>query len=157
MVVGVHSDLIITRESVHEAEELLSSSGVHYEVDQGQGKAIFRAGPVNIGKVNAKSPFSICLLDENHISQPVRIIYFSDSSVLEEFADLFVNCCLSFWGETSSFMYDRFEGGNDIQLVGDNSRSIPPMSSCFQANTSTFCFKKWMRRSLTSLANLDSM
>ena len=35
--------------------------------------------------------------------------------------------------------------------------SIPPISSCFQANTSMFYFKKWMRRSLTSLANLDPM
>ena len=34
---------------------------------------------------------------------------------------------------------------------------IPPISSCFQANTSMFCFKKWIRRSLTSLANLDPM
>ena len=37
------------------------------------------------------------------------------------------------------------------------ARSIPPMSSCFQANTSIFCFKKRMRRSLTSSANLDPM
>ena len=35
--------------------------------------------------------------------------------------------------------------------------SISPISSCFQANTSTFFFKKRMRRSLTSLANLDPM
>ena len=34
---------------------------------------------------------------------------------------------------------------------------ISPISSCFQANTSIFCFKKWIRRSLTSLANLDPM
>ena len=33
----------------------------------------------------------------------------------------------------------------------------PPISSYFQANTSIFCFKKWIRRSLTSLANLDTM
>ena len=33
--------------------------------------------------------------------------------------------------------------------------SIMPMSSYFQANTSTLCFKKWMRRILTSLASLD--
>ena len=33
--------------------------------------------------------------------------------------------------------------------------SIPPMSSCFKANTSSFCFKKGMRRSLTSSVNLD--
>ena len=37
------------------------------------------------------------------------------------------------------------------------ARSIPPMSSYFQANTSTFCFKKWMRRSLMSSASLDLM
>ena len=35
--------------------------------------------------------------------------------------------------------------------------SIPPIPSCFQANTSIFCFKKWIRRSLTPLANLDMM
>ena len=96
------------------------SSSVHYEVDPRQGKAIFRASLVNISKVNAKLSFSICLLDENHISQPVGIIYFSDSSGLEEFANLFVDCLLPFWGETSSFLFDGFEGGNDIQLVGDN-------------------------------------
>ena len=124
MVVGVHSDLIIARESVHEAEELVSSSGVHYEVDSGQGKAIFRASPVNIGKINADSPFSICLLDENHISQPVEIIYFLDSSGLEKFVDLFVDRLLLFWGETSSFMFNEFEGGGDIHLEGDNSHVL---------------------------------
>ena len=109
MAVGVHSDLIITREIIHEAEELVASNGVHYEVDPGQGKAIFQASPVNIGKVNAESPFSICLLNENHISQPIGIIYISDSSGLEEFVDLFVDRLLPFWGETSYFLFDRFE------------------------------------------------
>ena len=35
--------------------------------------------------------------------------------------------------------------------------SIPPMSSCFQANTSMFFFRKRMRGLLMSSANLDSM
>ena len=96
MVVGVHSDLIIALESIHEVEELVASSGVHYEVDSGQGKAFFRASPVNIGKLNVASPFSICLLDESHISQPVRVIYSSDSLGFEEFADLFVDRLLPF-------------------------------------------------------------
>ena len=94
MIAGVHSDMIITQESIHEAKE--ASSSVHYEVDPGQGKAIFRASPVNISKVDAGLPFSICLLGENHITQPVGIIYFSDSSGLEEFADLFVDNLLPF-------------------------------------------------------------
>ena len=96
MVVGVHSYLIIARESVHEAEELVANNGVYYEVNSGEGKPIFRASPVNIGKINVESPFSIRLLDEKHISQPVGIIYFSDSSSLEEFADLFIDRLLPF-------------------------------------------------------------
>ena len=60
--------MIITRESIHEAEELVASSGVHCEVNPGHGKAIFQASSVNISKVNAESPFSICLLEKNHIS-----------------------------------------------------------------------------------------
>ena len=74
----------------------MASSGVHYKVDLRQGKTIFRASSVNIGKVNTESSFVVCLLDENHISQPVMIIYFSDSSGLEEFADLFVDRLLPF-------------------------------------------------------------
>ena len=33
LVAGVHPDLIIARESVHEVEELVASNGIHYEVD----------------------------------------------------------------------------------------------------------------------------
>ena len=98
----------------------MTSRGIHYKVDSGQGKAIFRASPVNIGKVNAESPFSIFLLDENHIIQPIGIIYFSDSSGSEDFVDLFVDCLLPFWDETFSFLFHGFDGGGDIQLVGDN-------------------------------------
>ena len=87
---------------------------------RGRGKLSFGASPVNIGKVNAESPLVVCLLNKNHISQPVRVIYFSDSSGLEEFVDLFVDRLLPFWGKTSSFLIDGFKGGNDIHLVSDN-------------------------------------
>ena len=127
----------------------MASSGVHYEVDSRQGKAIFRVSPINIGKVNAESPFSICLLDENHISQPIRIIYFSDSSGLEEFADLFVDRLRLFGAKLLLFCLTYLKEGVTFSLWVITAGSIPPMSSCFQANTSTFCFKKWMRRSLT--------
>ena len=120
MVVGVHYDLIIARESVHEAEELVANCGVHYKADSRQKKVVFRASLVNIGKINVESPFSIRLLDENHIIQPVGVIYFSDSSGLEKFADLFVDRLLPFWGKASSLMFDGFEGGGDIKFVGDN-------------------------------------
>ena len=120
MVVGVHSYLIITRESVHKAKELVANSSVHYEVDLGQGKAIFWASLVNNVKVNEELPFSIFLLDKNHINQPDGIIYFSDSSGLEEFTNIFIDLLLPFLDEASHFLFDGLEGGGNIQLVGDN-------------------------------------
>ena len=98
----------------------MASSDVHYEVDLGQWKAVFRASPIHIGKINAESQFAICLLNENRISQLVGIIYFSNSSGLEEFVDLFIDRLLPFWGEASSFLFNGFEGGGDVQLMGDD-------------------------------------
>ena len=131
MVAGVHSDMIIARESIHKAEELVASSGIHYEVDLGQGKAIFRASPVNIGKVNAESPFSFCLLDENHISQPVGIIYFSDSSGLEEFVDLFVDRLYLSGAKLLLLCLTSLKEGMTFSLWVIIVVLIPPMSSCF--------------------------
>ena len=104
----------------------MASSDVYYEVDSGEGKNVFRASLVNICKINEESSFSICLLDENHISQPIGIIYFLDSSGLEVFADFFIDRLLPFWGEASSFLLDWFEGGGDIQFVGDNCWADSP-------------------------------
>ena len=38
MVTRVHSDLVVSRESVHEAKKLVASCGVHYKVDPRKGK-----------------------------------------------------------------------------------------------------------------------
>ena len=79
MVIGVHSDLVVSRESVHKAEKLVADCGVHYQVDPRKGKAIFRTGSVDISEVNAESPFAVCLFDKDYVSQPVRVFHFSDS------------------------------------------------------------------------------
>ena len=83
-------------------------------------------------------------------SQLVGIIYFSDSSGLEEFVDLFVNRLLPLWGELILFYLTGLKEWLTFSLWVITVGLIPSMSSCFQENTSTFCFKKWMRRSLTS-------
>ena len=83
------------------------SCGIHYKVDPRQGKDVFRTGSVVIGEVNAKPSFTVCLSDEEYISQPVRVFYFSDSFGLEELVNLFNDRLLPFWGETPSFLFDR--------------------------------------------------
>ena len=62
----------------------------------GRGKAIFWTGSIYIGEVNVASPFAIFLFDEDYISQPVRVFYFSDSFSLEEFVNFFIDHILPF-------------------------------------------------------------
>ena len=98
----------------------MARGGIYYKVNPRQGKIVFWAGSIDVSEVNVESPFSICLFDENHVSQPVGVIYFPDSSSLEEFTNFFVYRFLSLWGEASSFLFDRYEGGADIYFVGDD-------------------------------------
>ena len=74
----------------------MANCSVHYQVDPWQGKAIFRTCSVDIGEVNARSPFVVCLFDEDYISQPVRVFCFSDSFGLEEFVNFFIDRLLPF-------------------------------------------------------------
>ena len=55
------------------------------------------------------------------------------------------------------FFLTGLKEGLMFSLCVITAGSIPPISSYFQANTSIFCFKKWIRGSLTSSANLDQM
>ena len=86
---------------------------------RGRGKLSLRVGLVDNDEVNAEPPFVVCLFDKDYISQPVKVFYFSDNFGLEEFVNLFIDYLLPFWGETPSFLFDRFEGGADVQLVCD--------------------------------------
>ena len=114
MVVEIHADLVITRESIHEAEEFMASCGVYYEVNPGEREAIFRACSVNVSEIDAESPFVVFFFDEYDVGQPFRVLHFSDRTCLEELADLLINHFLSFWSKTSSFLLDWFEGWTDV-------------------------------------------
>ena len=55
------------------------------------------------------------------------------------------------------FCLTGLKAGLMFSLCVITARSIPPISFYFQANTSIFFFKKWIRMSLTPLFNLDLM
>ena len=74
---------------------------------------MFWACLVDVGEIDAKSPFAIRFFDEYDVGQPFKVFHFLDCTCLEELADLLINRFLSFWGETSSFLLNRFEGWID--------------------------------------------
>ena len=114
MVIGIHADLVVAGESIHETDEFMAGCGIYYEVDPWQRETIFWACSVDVSEVDAESPFSIRFFDEYDVSQPFRVLHLSDRPCLEELADLLIDCFLSFWSETPSFLLDWFEGWSDV-------------------------------------------
>ena len=106
MVIGVHTDLVVAREGVHEVEEFVISRNVYYEINPRQGETILWVGLVEVCEIDAKTPLVVCFFDENNVGQPFRVLYFSDCLCLEELTDLFIDCLLSFWGKTPSLLLD---------------------------------------------------
>ena len=54
MVVGIHADLVVVGESIHETEEFMADGDIHYEVDPWQRETIFWACSVDANEVDAE-------------------------------------------------------------------------------------------------------
>ena len=111
MVARVHTDLVVAREGVHEAEEFVTGRNVYYEINPRQGEAILWAGLVEVCEIDAKSPLIVCFFDENNVGQPFQVLYFYDCLCLEDLTDLFIDRLLSFWGKTPALLLDWLIGG----------------------------------------------
>ena len=95
MVDGVHTDLVVIREGVHEAEEIVTGRSVYYEINPRQGEATLWAGSIDVCEIDAKPPLAVCFFDENNVGQPFRVLYFSDCLCLDELTNLFIDRLLS--------------------------------------------------------------
>ena len=65
---------MIARVTVEEGEELAAGGGVYNFVYPMQTEGVFRAVFVEIGVINAHSPFFILLLNEHRVNQPLEMI-----------------------------------------------------------------------------------
>ena len=100
----------------------MASGGVHDEVNPRQREAVLWACFVYVGEVDTESPLAICFLNEDDVSQPLRIFHLPDRSCLEELADLLVDGFLPLWCEAPSLLLDRFEGWAGVQPMSDYCR-----------------------------------
>ena len=74
MVVGIHADLVVAGESIHETEEFMASCGIYYEVDSWQRETIFWACSVDVSEVDAESPLAVRFFEEYDVGQPFRVL-----------------------------------------------------------------------------------
>ena len=78
-----HFDLVIARESVHEAQDLVPHSRVYQSIYLWEWIAVLRASLVEVREVYTHPPFTIGLFNHDHVCQPVGVVYFSDEVCLK--------------------------------------------------------------------------
>jgi len=76
--------MVVPRVSIHEGEELVARCRVDHLIYDGQREADFGAGFVQVGEEDADFLFSIFLLHQKWIGEPVWVKYLSDEVGLEK-------------------------------------------------------------------------
>ena len=133
----------------------MTGSGVHYEVNLREatfGQALL----ISVKSMQSRHlPFAFLTRTTlaNHSGYSASLIASSWRSLPTSSLIAF---CLS-GAKLLLFCLTGLKDGLTFNLWVITAGLIPPMSSCFQTNTSMFFFKKWMRRLLMSLASLDPM
>src|ERR1043165_1134985 len=72
-VFGSHFDLIVTRETIHEGENLMLSGVVNQDINMRKWKIVFRTRFVQISVIHTHSYLAILLGHRHHISHPLWI------------------------------------------------------------------------------------
>ena len=124
---------------------------------RGRGKLSFGQALLTPVKSMQSRHLSFAFLTRTTLANQSR---YSTSRIALAWRSLLTSLLIAFclYGEKLLFFcLTSLKEGLMFSLCAIIAGLIPPISSCFQANTSRFYFKKWIRRSLTSLANLDPM
>ena len=124
---------------------------------RGRGKLSFRQAQLTSVKSMQSHHFPFAFFTRTTLANQSG---YSTSQIALAWRSLLTSALMAFClsgAKSLLFCLTGLKEGLMLSLCVITTGSIPPISSCFQANTSIFCFKKWIKRSLTSLANLDLM
>src|SRR3954465_11384543 len=94
-----------------------SGRGVNNLVDTRQGKWVFGTSFIDIGKVDTKPPFPICLAHDYRIGQPRRMEHSSDEACCFQLLDLFYDEFLALHCLLSDFLLDGPRMRADSKVV----------------------------------------
>ena len=78
LIVRVHFNLIVPRESVHERHPFKPTHVVYHDIHDWKRELIFRIRLIQITKINADSDLPILLSDGDDIGYPSRVLFFPD-------------------------------------------------------------------------------
>ena len=82
LIFRMYEDLVVTRECVHEAEQLVPEGKVGQYVDAWEREAVFWIGLVEVGEVHTHPSLAVGLLHQDDVCQPIMIVNFPDELCL---------------------------------------------------------------------------
>ncbi|KAL6342419.1 hypothetical protein AAG906_009092 [Vitis piasezkii] len=103
-------------------EHPLPSSRIHNLIYPWQRKTVFWACIIEVGVIDAHSPFAFLFGYHHYICQPVWILYFSDESGLQQLVNLIQDNLLPIRVKTSNILSDGSCCWQDVKLMGDDGR-----------------------------------
>jgi len=92
LVIMVHLNLIVSRESVHEGHPFKPTRVVDHDIRDWKGELIFRTCLIQITKINANSDLRILLSDGDDISHLIRVLFFPDEIGVYKLLDFRLDC-----------------------------------------------------------------
>ena len=70
LIVGVNLDLVVTRETVHEGQSLLTYAIIDYLVDEGYWKVVFGTGVIEVAEVRTDTDSSLFFVNRDRFGDP---------------------------------------------------------------------------------------
>ena len=112
-------DLVVTREGVHEAQQLVPNCQIYKEVDLWEEVAVLWTSFVQVGEVHTHPSLPIYLLNYYYISHPFRVVDFSNEACTQQLVNFF-NCSLvPFLCEDPLSLSNGWKGWGDVELMDD--------------------------------------
>jgi len=125
LIVRVHLDLIVSRESIHERHPFKPARIVDHDIHDRKREFIFKTSFILITKINANPDLTILLGDGDNISYPIRVLLFPDEIRVYKFFDFRLNCFHNLWAKLSSLLLDGLYIRINVEAMHSQLRIKP--------------------------------
>ena len=125
LIVRIHFDLIISRESIHQRHPLKPTRVVDHDIRDWKGKLSFRTRLIYITKINANPNLLIFLGNGDDIGYSIRVLFLPDETRVYKLFYFRLDCFHDFWTKSSLLLLDRFRIRIDVETMHNHLRIKP--------------------------------
>lgn len=85
LIVGIHFDLVIARESIHERYASESTCIVDHNVGDGEREFVFQACFIEVPEVDTDLDLFVLFNNKDNVGNPIWVLLYHDEARVDEF------------------------------------------------------------------------